>query len=62
MCCVIFSKVNQNPHIEIGINFAKEFIDDIENLKFFENNFNKGKVFINGPLCNFRGKHVPYFM
>ena len=62
MCCVIFSGLNQNPHVESGADFTKPFIGDAADPRFFEMNFGEGKVFPGGPTCLFNGKSVPCFV
>ena len=59
MCCAIFSGAMQNPQVEIGVDFTKTIIRNIEDPIFFENNFGEGKPFPGGPTCLFRGKEVP---
>jgi hypothetical protein len=60
--CIIFARTIQNPHIEASIDFTKNLIGDVDNSRFFETNFNKGKLFPAGSECAFRGKKVPYFV
>ena len=62
MHCVMFSGVMQNTQVESGLDFTKTHVGDIEDPRFFENNFGPGKVFPGGPVCTFRGKVVPCFV
>ena len=62
MCCVVFSGKNQNPYVEAGCDFTKEFIGDFSDPSFFENNFGEGRAFPGGPSCMFKGKKVPCFV
>ena len=56
MRAVAFSGVNQNAHVECGVDFAKDFVGIVEDNDFFEKNFGPGKALPGGPACTFRGK------
>ena len=59
ICIIIFSGINQSPHIESGINFTKSFVGDAASPTFFEDNFGKDKVLPRDPICTFNSKTVP---
>ena len=61
MCVVMFSDVNQNPCVEVGVDFTKEFNGDADYPCFFENIFVEGKILPSVPTCAFKGKRVPCF-
>ena len=62
MCVVIIVGINQNPCIEVGIHFTKEYIREIEDPYFFKNNFNDRKAFLSSSTSSFKEKTTPYFI
>ena len=48
----------QTPIVETGADFMKEWVGYIEDPKFFEEKFGKGKLHPGGPTCKFRGVDV----
>ena len=41
ICIVIFTRAQQNLQVKTGIDFTKEYISDINNPRFFKQNFGK---------------------
>lgn len=62
MRCAIFSGISENLLVETGVDFAKSFVSDIDNPRFFEMNFGNNTLLPGGPTCAFRGKEVPCFV
>ena len=62
MSCVMIAVVVQSAQIETGIDVTKQIVGDVDDPKFFENNFGEGKSFPGGPIYTFRGKKVPFFV
>ena len=62
MHCVTFPGVMQKHRSKLGFVFTKTCVGNIEDPRFFENNFGPGKFFPGGPTCTLRGKVVPCFI
>ena len=56
MCCSILAGIVQNPQVETNMCISKEIMEDIKNLRLFQNNFGVEKAFPSGQTCRFRGK------
>ena len=62
VCVATLSDVNQNPCVNVGVNFTKDHIGDTDDPCFFENNFCEDKISPSGINCAFKVKIVPCFV
>ena len=60
MCVIILARKGGEPLYQTDLDLSAEFIGDLDDSDFFEQNSGKGKAFTGGPSCHFRGKDIPY--
>ncbi len=51
--------VQQKYEVETGLDIEAKIVGDVNNKDFFQKNRGKGKMFLMGPECIFRGKTIP---
>ena len=58
MCCAIFGRTTRNLQVKSSLDFTKAnlALEDVESLRFFEDNSEPGELFPGRLSCLFRGK------
>ena len=59
MCVVIFSGKKKNVLWELGLDLEAETEGDVRDDDFVQKNSGKGKLFLMGAICKYKGKDVP---
>jgi hypothetical protein len=59
MCAIIVSGKTMRPEVVTGLDLFATKIGEESDLDFAEKNTGEGKMYPNGPTCQFKGKEVP---
>ena len=59
MCIVIFSGIQTNAMVDIGLDLTAETLGNETDDDVFGKNSGKGKKFMGGHMCEFKGEQIP---
>ena len=59
MCIVIFSGIQTNAMVDIGLDLTAETLGNETDDDVFGKNSGKGKKFMGGHMCEFKGEKIP---
>ena len=58
---IIFTGIKPVALCETGLDLAGKTIGNVSDDNYFLKNSDKGKRFLGGPTCTFRGVKIPFF-